>query len=135
MSNNQYQYEYQQRINAILYPQPPQPEPLNDGLTPPTPIFEPRVSQLPMNFPQEDASVETASTSSASASTSTSATTTDSVWSFESTRDIHEFLREVNGRRYNAQNTMYFLPAGQSVFQSISSSYITLTSIYYTIYI
>jgi len=38
----------------------------------------------------------------------------NSVWSFQSMRDIHEFIREVNGRRYNAQNTTYFLPAGES---------------------
>ena len=44
--------------------------------------------------------------------TSDSKATTDSVWSFESMRDIHEFIREFNGRHYNAQNTTYFLPAG-----------------------
>lgn len=55
--------------------------------------------------PGDGMSLETASTSK---------TTTASVWSFESMRDIHEFIREVNGRRYNAQNTTYFLPAGES---------------------
>lgn len=47
-----------------------------------------------------------------------SRSTTDSVWSFQSMRDMHEFLREFHGRRYNAQNTTYFLPAGQSEFES-----------------
>jgi hypothetical protein len=28
--------------------------------------------------------------------------------------DTHEYIREVGGRQYNAQNTMYFLPAGES---------------------
>jgi hypothetical protein len=29
-------------------------------------------------------------------------------------RDLDKFRREVNGRLYNAQNTTYFLPAGES---------------------
>jgi len=29
-------------------------------------------------------------------------------------RDTHEFIREVNGRQYNAQSSIYFLPAGES---------------------
>ena len=40
--------------------------------------------------------------------------TTDPAWFFESTRDTHKFIREVNGRQFNAQNTTYFLPAGES---------------------
>ena len=43
-----------------------------------------------------------------------STTATDSAWSRESARDTHEFTREVGGRQYNAQNTIYFLPAGES---------------------
>lgn len=39
---------------------------------------------------------------------------TDPAWFFESTRDTHKFIREVNGRQFNAQNTTYFLPAGES---------------------
>ena len=81
---------------------------LSSGLRPP--IFEARISQPAMNLARDDPSdrmtLDTASNSKA--------TTDDSVWSFESMRDIHEYIREFNGRRYNAQNTTYFLPAGQS---------------------
>ena len=72
------------------------------------PIFQPRMSQAPMNLARDDPgdgmTLDTASIGRA---------TTDSVCSFQSMRDINEFLREVNGRRYNAQNTVYFLPAGE----------------------
>jgi hypothetical protein len=75
------------------------------------PVFEPRVSQLPMNLvrddPGDNMTLDTASQSRA---------TTDSVWSFESMRDIHEFIREFNGRRYNAQNSTYLFPAGEPSF-------------------
>jgi hypothetical protein len=78
------------------------------------PILEPRMSQLPMNLvrddPRDNMTLDTASQSRA---------TTDSVWSFESTRDIHEFIREYNGRRYNAQNSPYFLPAGELSLSSL----------------
>ena len=47
-------------------------------------------------------------------SASHSRTATDSAWSCEPMRDTHEFIREVSGRQYNAQNTIYFLPAGES---------------------
>ena len=73
------------------------------------PYHEPRISQLPMNLVRDlqgDGMTIDA--------TSNSASTTDSVWSFESMRDIREFIREFNGRYYNAQNSTYFLPAGQS---------------------
>jgi hypothetical protein len=84
-------------------PTPPPPESLNP------PILEPRISQLPMNLARDDSvdgmTLETASTGR---------TTTNSVWSYQSMRDIHEFIREVDGRRYNAKNTTYFMPAGQS---------------------
>jgi hypothetical protein len=86
---------------------PERPPSSQDGFN--APIFEPRVSQEPMNLarddPRDDMTLDTASQSRA---------TTDSVWSFESMRDIHEFIREYNGRRYNAQSSTYFLPAGQS---------------------
>ena len=38
----------------------------------------------------------------------------DPVWTCESMRDAHESIREVNGRQYNARNTVYSLPAGES---------------------
>ena len=45
--------------------------------------------------------------------------TADTVRSVESAREVQEFIREFNGRGYNAQNTMYFLPAGQSESESL----------------
>ena len=39
---------------------------------------------------------------------------TDPVWTCESMRDAHGSIREVNGRQYNARNTVYSLPAGES---------------------
>ena len=70
---------------------------------------EPRMSQLPMNLVRDDSGDgRTIDAMSNSASTS------DSVFSFDSMRDVHEFIREYNGRSYNAQNSTYFLPAGQS---------------------
>lgn len=76
------------------------------------------MSQCAMNLAGDDPS-DRMTLDSASNSR---ATTTDSVWSFESMRDIHEFIREFNGRRYNAQNTTYFLPAGQSLAHSLTRS-------------
>ena len=73
------------------------------------PILEPRMSQAPMNlardYPRDDMGINTVSNSKA---------ITNSAWSCESMRDTHEFIREVNGRQYNAQNNIYFLPAGGS---------------------
>ena len=73
------------------------------------PYHEPRFSQLPMNLVRDDPgdgrSID---------ATSNTVSTSDSVWSFESMRDIHNFIREYNGRSYNSQNSTYFLPAGQS---------------------
>ena len=94
-------------------------QPGSDDLGPP--YHEPRMSQLPMNLVHDDTgdgmTIDT---------TSNSVSTTDSVWSFESMRDIHEFIREFNGRYYNAQNSTYFLPAGQSQRRSlILQSYIS----------
>ena len=81
--------------------------PGSDDLGPP--YHEPRMSQLPMNLVRDD----TGDGMSIDA-TSNSVSTTDSVWSFESMRDIREFIREFNGRCYhNTQNATYFLPAGQ----------------------
>lgn len=37
---------------------------------------------------------------------------TDPAWFVESMRGTR-YIREVNGRQYNAQNTTYFLPAGE----------------------
>jgi len=111
--HHQQQQQQQQNahsnINASWSAQPHQlPQPLPAPLNPP--VFEPLLSQLPMNLARDDPgdgmTIDTASDCKA---------TTDSVWSFESVRDIHEFIREFNGRHYNAQNTTYFLPAGQSL--------------------
>lgn len=79
------------------------------------PIVEPHMSQAPMASAQYDQrdgmSIDTVSNSRA---------TTDPVWSCESTRDAHEFIRKVNGRQFNAQSSVYFLPAGEfSNFQPI----------------
>ena len=82
-------------------------QPGSDDLGPP--YHEPRRSQLPMNLVRDDPG-----DGMTIDATSNSASTTDSVWSFESMRDIREFIREFNGRYYNAQNSTYFLPAGQS---------------------
>ena len=113
MPQQQEQQHVNSRTDANLWEsvlqqhQQQQQQLMSSSLNPP--IFEPRMSQLPMNLarddPEDGMTVDTASNSRA---------TTDSVWSFESMRDIHEFIREYNGRRYNAQNTTYFLPAGQS---------------------
>jgi len=74
--------------------------------------YEPRMFQLPMNFDRDDPgdgmTIDI---------TSNRGSTSDSIWSFVSERDINEFIREFNGRRYNTQNTTYFLPAGQSESQ------------------
>lgn len=37
-----------------------------------------------------------------------------SVFSYRSDRDINNFIREVNGRRFNNHNITYFLPSGTS---------------------
>lgn len=82
-------------------------QPLFNGYDLNPPYYEPRMVQSPLNISPDDLgdgmSIDAASDSSSTA---------DSLWSFESTRDMHEFIREVNGRSYNAQNTTYFLPAG-----------------------
>jgi hypothetical protein len=70
--------------------QQPLPNP-SDGLD--APISESHMSQAPMNLTDDAESNSRAS---------------------ESTKDTHEYIREVNGRHYNAQNTTYFLPAGES---------------------
>lgn len=88
-----------------------QQPPFNDHHLNP-PYYEPRMLQAPLNVARDDSG--DAMTIDA---TSNSGSTADSVCSFESTRDIREFIREFNGRSYNAQNTVYFLPAGQSEFE------------------
>ena len=37
-----------------------------------------------------------------------------SVFSYRSDRDVNNFIREVNGRRFNNHNITYFLPSGTS---------------------
>lgn len=37
-----------------------------------------------------------------------------SIFSYRSDRDVHNFIREVNGRRFNNHNITYFLPSGAS---------------------
>lgn len=78
-----------------------------------SPYYEPRMFQSPLNLSPDDSGEGMSINATSDSSTST----IDSLWSFESTRDMHEFIREVNGRSYNAQNTTYFLPAGQSEFK------------------
>ena len=77
---------------------------------------EPRMSQLPMNLVRDDPG-----DGRTIDAMSNSVTTSDSVRSFDSMRDTHEFIREYNGRSYNAQNSTYFLPAGQSKSGSLIS--------------
>jgi hypothetical protein len=91
-------------INAIDYTRTQQPSAVLDP-----PYHEPRMSQLPMNLARDDPG-----DGMTVGGASNTRSTIDSVVSFDSMRDVHEFIREVNGRRYNAQNTTYFLPAGQS---------------------
>lgn len=38
----------------------------------------------------------------------------ESTYSYQSVRDIANFIRELNGRKFNSQNQTYMLPAGQS---------------------
>jgi hypothetical protein len=107
MAGQQQQQHDRSQMNANWWAPERQRSPTPpDGVD--VPSFVPRVSQAPMNLARDDSrdgmTLDTASNSKA---------TTDSVWSFESMRDIHEFIREVNGRRYNAKNTTYFLPAGE----------------------
>ena len=70
---------------------------------------EPRMSQAPMAPAWDDQPDDMGSDT-----VSNSRATTDSVWTCESIRGAHESIREVNGRQYNAQNTVYSLPAGES---------------------
>lgn len=85
--------------------QHPSPNPLG-GLD--VLISEPRISQAHLNPARDDqrdsTGIETVSNSSA---------TTNAARFDESIRNTHQFTREVNGRYYNAQNTLYFLPAGE----------------------
>ncbi len=76
---------------------------------PEVPIVEPRTSQAPMAATQDEQR-----DSMGNDTVSNSRATTDPVWSCESTRDAHEFIRKVNGRQFQAQNSVYFLPAGES---------------------
>jgi hypothetical protein len=74
----------------------------------PQPYYQPKVDQGPLNL-------ESASTigDSIDMSCDTRPSIADSLWSFDSTRDIGQYVREVNGRRFNAQNSTYILPSGQ----------------------
>ena len=71
-----------------------------DGLD--VPISVPLVSQTPALDDQRDGI--------GNHTEGKSGATTNSI----SSRNTHELLREVDGRQYNAQNTIYFLPAGTS---------------------
>lgn len=97
--------------SGTMMSQTPQQPPSGD---PNPPYHLPRMSQLPMNLVR-DISGDGKTIDGASNNGSTA----DSVRSFESMRDIHEFIREFNGRCYNAQNPIYFLPAGQSESESL----------------
>lgn len=70
--------------------------------------YEPRVDQAPLNL-------DSASTigDSVDMSCDTQTSIVDSLWSYESTRDVGQYVREVNGRRFNAQNSTYILPSGE----------------------
>ena len=72
------------------------------------PYYQPKVDQAPLNL-------ESASTigDSVDMSCGTETDIGESVLSYDSTRDIGHFVREVNGRRFNAQNTTYMLPSGE----------------------
>jgi len=99
----QQQQEYHDRANG--WPPARQP-PLNPSGGLDVFIVERHISQVPMrDDPQERVTIDSVSNSRAA---------TNSVWPCESMRDTHESIREVNGRQYNAQNTTYFLPAGES---------------------
>ena len=69
--------------------------------------YQPKVDQPPLNL-------ESASTigDSVDMSCETRTSVVDSLWSYDSTRDIGQYVREVNGRRFNAQNSTYILPSG-----------------------
>ena len=72
------------------------------------PYYQPIVDQAPLNL-------ESASTigDSTDMSCDTQTGIAESVLSYASTRDIGQFVREVNGRRFNTQNTTYILPSGE----------------------
>jgi hypothetical protein len=74
------------------------------------PYYQPKVDQAPLNL-------ESASTigSSLDMSCDTQTGIAESVWSYDSSRDIGQYVREVNGRRFNAQNSTYILPSGEFV--------------------
>lgn len=73
------------------------------------PYYQPKVDQAPLNL-------ESASTvgESIDMSCNTQTSIANSVWPLDSSRDIGQYVREVNGRRFNAQNTTYILPSGES---------------------
>ena len=71
-------------------------------------ISEPLMSQAPMNPTRDDQrdSMDNETVSSSRA-------TANAARFCELTGNTHQFIREVNGRYFNAQNTLYFLPAGE----------------------
>jgi len=80
----------------------------DDGID--VPISVPRMSQAPVDPAARDDQQDGMDTDTVSKSRAT----TNSIWSCEPMRDAHESIREVGGRQYNTQNTLYFLPAGNS---------------------
>lgn len=84
---------------------------------PQRPYYQPKVDQAPLNL-------ESASTigDSTDMSCDTQTGTANSFGSYDSTRDIGQYVREVNGRRFNAQNSTYILPSGPSVVFSRAPS-------------
>ena len=86
--------------SGTIITQTPQ-QPPSDNLDPP--YHETRMSQLPMNLACDDSGDDRTIDGA-----SNSGSTTDSVRSFESIRDMHELIREFNGRYYNAQNPGQF---------------------------
>jgi len=91
-----------------ITPQQPNPGDLEP------PYHEPRISQRAMNLARDESG-----DGRTIGALSYTESTAYSVRSFESMRDIHEFIREFNGRSYNAQNYIYFLPAGQFKSESL----------------
>ena len=81
----------------------------NPSESPDIHIVEPRMSHAPMAAAWDNQPDDMRSNT-----VSYIRAITDPVWTCESMRDAHESIREVNGRQYNAQNSVYSLPAGES---------------------
>ena len=83
---------------------PDRHSPLNPEDDPDVLISVPLVSQAPMNPAPDDKRAGIGNDTEGKSEATTN---------FISSRNTHEFLREVDGRQYNSQNTPYILPAGK----------------------